>query len=59
MDVDVAWMDGATLRSSGNSFATPHVAGICALIRSKHPDLTPAEIKTLLGLTADNAQEVE
>jgi subtilisin family serine protease len=55
VDVDVAWMDGSTLRASGNSFATPHIAGICALMRSKHPDLTPAEVKTLLGMTADNA----
>jgi len=56
VEVDVAWMDGSTLRASGNSFATPHIAAICALIRSKHPDLTPAEVKTLLGLTADNVE---
>jgi subtilisin len=57
VDVDVAWADGSTLRASGNSFATPHIAGICALIRSKHPELTPPEVKTLLGLTATNAEE--
>jgi len=57
VDVDVAWADGSTLRASGNSFATPHIAGICALIRSKHPDLTPPEVKTLLGLTATNAED--
>ena len=57
VDVDVAWAEGATLRASGNSFATPHIAGICALIRSKHPDLTPPEVKTLLGLTATNAED--
>jgi subtilisin len=55
VDVSVAWTGGATMRSTGNSFATPHITGICALIRAKHPDLTPAEVKTLLGLTADNA----
>ena len=55
VDVDVAWSDGSTLRASGNSFATPHISGICALIRAKHPDLTPPEVKTLLGLTATNA----
>ena len=49
VDVDVAWMDGARLRSTGNSFATPHISGICALILAKHPDLTPSEVKTLLG----------
>jgi len=56
VDVDVAWSEGSTLRASGNSFATPHISGICALIRSKHPDLTPPEVKTLLGLTATNAE---
>jgi subtilisin len=55
VDVEVAWSDGLTVCASGNSFATPHIAGICALIRSKHPDLTPAEVKTLLGVTATNA----
>ncbi|HEY3764588.1 MAG TPA: S8 family serine peptidase [Gaiellales bacterium] len=55
VDVTVAWMGGARMRSTGNSFATPHITGICALIRAKHPDLTPAEVKTLLGLTAANA----
>ncbi len=57
VDVDVAWMDGATLRSTGNSFATPHISGVCALILAKHPDLTPPEVKTVLGLIADNAQD--
>jgi subtilisin len=56
VEVDVAWADGATLRASGNSFATPHISGICALIRAKHPELTPPEVKTLLGLTATNAE---
>jgi subtilisin len=56
VDVDVAWSDGSTLRASGNSFATPHISGICALIRAKHPELTPPEVKTLLGLTATNAE---
>jgi subtilisin len=55
VDVEVAWTGGGRIRSTGNSFATPHISGICALIRAKHPSLTPFEIKTLLGLTADNA----
>jgi subtilisin len=55
VDVRVAWNGGVTMRSTGNSFATPHITGICALIRAKHPQLTPSEVKTLLGLTAANA----
>ena len=55
VNVEIAWLDGARLHSTGNSFATPHITGICALILAKHPHLTPSEVKTLLGLTADNA----
>jgi subtilisin family serine protease len=54
VDVDVAWLDGTTLNCSGNSFATPHIAGICALIRSKHPELTPFQVKNVLYRTALN-----
>ena len=53
-DVEVAWLDGATIRSTGNSFATPHVTGLVALLRAKHPDLDPAGVKTILRLTANN-----
>ena len=54
VDVEVAWLGGETLSASGNSFATPHVTGICALIRSKHPELTPFQLKSVLHLTAAN-----
>ena len=27
VDVEVAWAGGGTLRSTGNSFATPHISG--------------------------------
>jgi hypothetical protein len=30
---------------------------MCALIRSKHPDLTPFELKSLLHLTARNVAD--
>ena len=52
--LEVAWMGGETLSASGNSFATPHVSAICALIRSKHPDLTPFQLKSVLHLTSTN-----
>ncbi|MGH2992314.1 MAG: S8 family serine peptidase [Solirubrobacterales bacterium] len=55
LDVEVAWKGGGRLRSSGNSFATAHLAGICALIRAKHPELAPFELKSVLRLTAANA----
>lgn len=37
---------------SGTSMATPLVAGLCGLIRSAHPDLSPAKVKALLESTA-------
>jgi subtilisin len=52
--VEIAWLGGGTIRSSGNSFATPHIAGICALILGKHPELTPFQLKNVLYLTANN-----
>ena len=54
VDVEVAWLGGETLSASGNSFATPHVSAICALIRSKHPELTPFQLKSVLHLTSSN-----
>jgi subtilisin family serine protease len=59
VDVEVAWQDGDTISATGNSFATPHISGICALIRAKHPTLTPAAIKHLLMLLADNARRTD
>jgi|SRR5438874_1603989 len=53
-DILVAWRDGTRIRCSGNSFATPYVSGLCALILSKHPDLTPFQVKHILYLTAQN-----
>ena len=53
-NVPVAWLKRGQTTSTGNSFATPHVAGRCALILSKHPGLTPFQLKTVLYLTAAN-----
>jgi subtilisin family serine protease len=54
VDVPVAWLAGESIRATGNSFATPHMTGICALIRAKHPELTPVQLKNVLYLTASN-----
>ncbi|MGB2952553.1 MAG: S8 family serine peptidase [Gaiellaceae bacterium] len=52
--VEVAWIGGTKIRSSGNSFATPHMSAICALALGKHPELTPFQLKSVLYLTASN-----
>jgi subtilisin family serine protease len=54
VDLRVAWLGGGTTVSTGNSFATPHVAAVAALVLAKHPLLTPAQLKTVLFLTASN-----
>ncbi len=54
VDVGVAWLGGGRIRCTGNSFATPHMSGICAAILAKHPELTPFQLKSVLLLTATN-----
>ena len=59
VDVEVAWLGGGSARSTGNSFATPHITGICALVLGKHPELTPFQLKSTLYLTASNVVEAD
>ncbi len=54
VDVEVAWLGGGRVRCTGNSFATPHMTGLCALVLSNHPELTPFQLKSVLFLTATN-----
>jgi len=57
-DIRVAWPGGGHVRATGNSFATPHISGLCALILAKHPGLTPFQVKTILHATATNVATV-
>lgn len=57
IDVEVAWLGGTRIVAAGNSFATAHVTGICALILGKHPELTPFQLKSVLRETASNGGE--
>jgi subtilisin len=54
VEVEVAWLNGEQNKASGNSFAAPHMTGHCARILSKHRDLTPFQVKTVLYMLAGN-----
>lgn len=41
VDVSVPWLNGATVVTTGNSFAAPHVPDLVARLLAKRPDLTP------------------
>jgi serine protease AprX len=43
---------GGTSAASGTSVATPHVAGVTALLLEARPELTPEQVKHLLQATA-------
>jgi subtilisin len=54
VDVPMAWKDGGSTVATGNSFAAPHVTAMVALIKAKHPGVTPFELKAVLAAVADN-----
>jgi serine protease AprX len=43
---------GGTASADGTSMASPHIAGVVALMLQKHPMLTPDEVKSALQVTA-------
>ncbi len=49
--------NGYTGRGSGTSYATPSVSGILAMMMEANPDLTTAEMKEILKLTAERRGE--
>jgi serine protease AprX len=57
VNVPSLWKNGGTNTISGTSMATPHVAGLCALILQAKPGLTPAKVKALIMDTAFGTAE--
>ncbi len=54
IDVRVAWKDGGWITATGNSFAAPHITGLVARIRAKHPGLSAFHLKAILRSLAAN-----
>ena len=48
-----SWDDSNYSYSSGTSFSCPLTAGVCALLLSAHPELTPVQVRDALRNTAD------
>lgn len=57
IELDVAWLDGLTIRATGNSFAAPYIAGHLARLAGEHPHLTVFQQKTVLHALAANQEE--
>lgn len=54
VQVPVPWVGGSVRTASGNSFATPHIVGMCARIKAAHPTASTTEIRHILASVADN-----
>ncbi len=57
IDIEVSWRGGGRIVATGNSYAAPHIAGLATLVKAKHPELRPFQLKTVLWATAANVRE--
>jgi serine protease AprX len=55
--VAVTSLPGGTAAADGTSMASPHIAGVVALMLQKRPSLTPDEVKSALQVTATLMQD--
>ena len=53
VNVNSTWINSGYRSISGTSMASPHVAGVAALVWSNHPQCTNAQIRNVLNQTAE------
>lgn len=56
VNVASTWSDGGYRSISGTSMASPHVAGVAALVWSNHPQCTNTQIRNVLNQTAERRE---
>jgi subtilisin family serine protease len=56
IDVEVPWLDGSTIRSTGNSYASPVISGHAARVLGAHPGFATWQVRTVLAALADNGR---
>ncbi len=52
VDILSTYLNNSTISMSGTSMATPHVTGVCALLKSLHRSWTPAQMKSAVMSSA-------
>ena len=58
VDIYGCWKNGGYKTASGTSMASPHVAAAAALVKTKHPEWTPKNIRDFLVFNGNKANGI-